>query len=188
MSTIASKITGVSMAHSTVCSYGYQRKRQSAASLAFVRGIHLWPMNSLHKRQVSRKMFPFNDIIMSPCTVRCSETYTRDEVIVMCDKDHTRFYMDASMKFNLRTRQSRSVFCHRRFMPHVFVRTYSSRKIELWNAMGNDCSLYLLNNLFNTTQNKNNYSIVKTMFCIMLTVSEWIIYTMHSFENVDHGQ
>ena len=159
MSTIASNITDVSMAHSAVCSYGYQRTRQSAAPLAFVRWLHRWPMNSLHKGQVSRQMFPFNDIIMRPCTVRCSETYTRDEVIVMCDKDHTRFYMDASMKFNLRTRQSRYVFCHRRFMPHMFVRPYSSRKIQLWNAVENDCSPYLFNSHFNTTQNNNNYSI-----------------------------
>ena len=32
-------------------------KHQSSASLAFVRGIHRWPMNSLHKGPVTRKMF-----------------------------------------------------------------------------------------------------------------------------------
>ena len=41
-----------------------QRKHQSSASLAFVRGIHRWPVNSPHKRPVTRKMFPFDDIIM----------------------------------------------------------------------------------------------------------------------------
>ena len=33
-------------------------------SLAFVRGIHRGPVNSQHKRPVTRKMFPFDDVIM----------------------------------------------------------------------------------------------------------------------------
>ena len=41
------------------------RKHQSSASQAFVRGIHRWPVNSPHKGPVTRKMFPFEDVIMS---------------------------------------------------------------------------------------------------------------------------
>ena len=41
-----------------------QKKHQSSASLAFVRGIHRWPVNSPHKGPVTRKMFPFGDVIM----------------------------------------------------------------------------------------------------------------------------
>ena len=40
MSVMASQITDVSMVCSTVCSGADQRKHQSSASLAFVRGIH----------------------------------------------------------------------------------------------------------------------------------------------------
>ena len=40
------------------------RKHQSSASLAFVRGIHWWPVNSPHKWPVTRKMFPSDDVIM----------------------------------------------------------------------------------------------------------------------------
>ena len=40
------------------------RKHQSSASLAFVRGIHRWPVNSPHKGPVARKMLPFDDVIM----------------------------------------------------------------------------------------------------------------------------
>ena len=43
-----------------------QRKYQSSASLAFVRGIHRSPVNSPHKWPVTRKMFPFNCVILSP--------------------------------------------------------------------------------------------------------------------------
>ena len=61
---MASQITGVSIVYSTVCSGANQRKHQSSASLAFVRGIHRWPVNSPHKGPVTRKMFPFDDVIM----------------------------------------------------------------------------------------------------------------------------
>ena len=65
MSMIASQITGVSIVYSTVCSDADQRKHQGSASLAFVRGIHRWPVNSPHKWPVTRKMFPFEDVIMN---------------------------------------------------------------------------------------------------------------------------
>ena len=64
MSAMASQITGVPIVFSTVCSGADQRKNQSFASLAFVRGIHRWPVNSPHKGPVTRKMFPFDDVIM----------------------------------------------------------------------------------------------------------------------------
>ena len=41
-----------------------QRKHQSSASLTFVRGIHRWSVNSPHKGPVTRKMFPFDDVII----------------------------------------------------------------------------------------------------------------------------
>ena len=67
MSAMASQITGVSIVCSTAGSGADQRKHQNSASLAFVRGIHRWTVNSPHKRPVTRKMLPFDDIIM------CSE-------------------------------------------------------------------------------------------------------------------
>ena len=47
-----------------------QRKHQSSASLAFVRGSHRWPVNSSHKWSVMRKMFPFDDVFMDDFAVR----------------------------------------------------------------------------------------------------------------------
>ena len=40
-----------------------QRKHPSSVSLAFVQGIHWWPVNSLYKWPVTRKMFPFDDVM-----------------------------------------------------------------------------------------------------------------------------
>ena len=64
MSTMASQITSLTIVYSTVYSSADQRKHQSSASLAFVRGIHRRPVNSQHKGPVTRKMFPFDDVIM----------------------------------------------------------------------------------------------------------------------------
>ena len=50
--------------YSTINSGTDHRKHQSSASLAFVRGIHRSPVNSPHKWPVTRKMLPFDDIIM----------------------------------------------------------------------------------------------------------------------------
>ena len=60
---MASQITGVGVVCSTACSGADQRKYQSSASRAFVRGIHQWPMDSPDKRPVTRKMFPSHDVI-----------------------------------------------------------------------------------------------------------------------------
>ena len=64
MGTIASQITSLTIVYSTVYSDVDQRKHQSSASLAFVRGIHRGPVNSPHKWPVTRKMFPLDDVIV----------------------------------------------------------------------------------------------------------------------------
>ena len=69
MSAIASQITGVSFVCLSVCSDADQKTHQSSASLAFVRGIYRWPVNSPHKGPVKWKMFPFDDVIMGMCDI-----------------------------------------------------------------------------------------------------------------------
>ena len=64
MGAIASLITSLTIVYSTVNSDADQRKHQSSASLAFVWGIHRGPVNSPHKWPVTRKMFPFDDVIL----------------------------------------------------------------------------------------------------------------------------
>ena len=65
MGAMASPITSLIIVYSTVYSGSDHSKHQSSASLAFVRGIHRWPVNSSHKWPVTRKMFPFDDVIMN---------------------------------------------------------------------------------------------------------------------------
>ena len=64
MGAMTSQITSLTIVYPTVYLGVDQRKHQSSVSLAFVRGIHRWPVNSPHKGPVTRKMFPFDDVIM----------------------------------------------------------------------------------------------------------------------------
>ena len=64
MGGMASQIIRLTIVYSTVCSGEDQRKHQNSLSLAFVRGIHQCQANSPHKGPVTRKMFPFNNVIM----------------------------------------------------------------------------------------------------------------------------
>ena len=79
MGVIASQITSLTIVFSTFYS---DAEHQSSASLSFVRGIHRVPVNSPHKWQVTRKMFPFDDVIMNAqkqssmrCMVSCLSTH-----------------------------------------------------------------------------------------------------------------
>ena len=76
MGAISSLISSLTIVFSTVYSDADQRKHQSSASLAIVQGIHRGPVNSPHKWPVTRKMFPFNDVIIK---------HARDYVMVRFD-------------------------------------------------------------------------------------------------------
>ena len=59
VSVMASKITGVTIVYSTVCSGEDKRKLHSSASLAFVKGTGEFPA------QRARELFPFDYVIVS---------------------------------------------------------------------------------------------------------------------------
>ena len=64
ISAMASQITTLTIVYAAIYSAANHRKHQSSALLAFLRGIHRWPVNSPHKWPVTRKMFSFDDVIM----------------------------------------------------------------------------------------------------------------------------
>ena len=64
MSAMASQTTSLTIVYSTVYSATDQRKYQSSASLALVRGIIWWLVNSSHEGPVTWKMFPFDVVII----------------------------------------------------------------------------------------------------------------------------
>ena len=70
MGAIASQITSLTTVYSILYSDADETKHQSYAPLAFVRGIHRGPVNSPHKWPVTRKMFPFDDVILMELACR----------------------------------------------------------------------------------------------------------------------
>ena len=82
MGTMASQITSLTIVYSIVYSDADQRKHQSSASLAFVRGINRGPVNSLHKWPVTQKMFPFDDVIMVNSYDRCHICQRRSLIVM----------------------------------------------------------------------------------------------------------
>ena len=62
MSAMASQITDVLIVYRLF--RRRSRKHQSSVSLAIVRGIRQWAVNSMHKGTVTRKIFLFDDVIM----------------------------------------------------------------------------------------------------------------------------
>ena len=83
MSATASQITSLTIVYSTFYAGADQRKHHSSASLAFVMGIHRWPVNFPHKGPVTRKMFPFDDVIMDGCAARQAEAFKNSGKIIM---------------------------------------------------------------------------------------------------------
>ena len=82
MGAMASQITNLTLVYSAVCPGADQRKHQSSASLAFVRGIHRWPVNSPHKGPVTRKIIPFDDVIMKSGCIRVAQSFSRGTEIL----------------------------------------------------------------------------------------------------------
>ena len=83
ISALVSQITSPMIACATVYSGVDQRNHKSSASLAFVLGIHRWPVNSPHKWPVTGKMFPFDDVIMS---ANCSNWLVADYNVALSSR------------------------------------------------------------------------------------------------------
>ena len=77
MSAMASQITSFTIVYSTVNSGVDETKNPSSVSLAFVREIHRLPG---HKGSVTRKMFPFDDLIVSQSNTQLSLRQTRPKI------------------------------------------------------------------------------------------------------------
>ena len=99
MGAIASQITSLTIVYSTDYSDADHRKHQSSASLAFVN--YRGPVNSPHKWPVTRKMFPFDDVIMS---------YSISNSCLICDAKKTHIWYDCYDRWSYNKRRIR--FCN----------------------------------------------------------------------------
>ena len=101
MGAMVYQITSLMIVYSIVYSDADQRKHQSSPPLAFVRGIHRGPVNSPHKWPVTRKMFPFRDVIMSisgmqltlqSCLRNISKRYKENRLKINSDKSKVALF------------------------------------------------------------------------------------------------
>ena len=90
MGAMASQITSLTSVYSIIYSDADQGKHQSSASPAFVWGIHRGSVNSPHKWPVTRKMFPFDDVIMM--SIRCCVWVNSRILISKRDNNRTPYH------------------------------------------------------------------------------------------------
>ena len=114
---IVSQITSLTIVFSTVYLATDQRKHQSAASLVFLWGIHRRPVTSPHKWSVRRKMFPFDDVIMTTADVASDDkvaslTHVRVfyEETLRLISIHTGFPFNCSFREQVIDRECITVF------------------------------------------------------------------------------
>ena len=125
MVAMASQITSLTIVYSTVYSDADKRKHQSSASLAFVRGIHRWPVNSLHKWPVTRKMFPIDDVIMfSSNTHRFTRSQCFHVVFLSCWNPWFRNCYHCNMANAIKT--------HLPLLPHICVSELDQHCFRQW--------------------------------------------------------
>ena len=101
MSTTASQITSLTIFYLSLYSGADQRKHQSSVSLAFVRGIHRWPVNYPHKWQERGEWFHLITSswrISKTCTQFCFALFCRGYIISTFDSCHwsTTFFVRLS--------------------------------------------------------------------------------------------
>ena len=104
MSAMTSQVTSLAIVYSTVYSGTDERTHQSSASLAFVRGIHQWPVNSPHKGPVSWKMFPLDDVIIVRSNGACCLPAFAGVTIMVPGpvvKSLQRFWRSGTRRWNL---------------------------------------------------------------------------------------
>ena len=65
-----------------------QRKHQHSASLACVGGIHRWPVDSSPKGLVTRKMFPFDDVVCEKPTRYIFSHWDQGRSYSVCERKH----------------------------------------------------------------------------------------------------
>ena len=99
MGAIASQITSLTIVYPTIYSDADQRKHQSSTSLAYVWVIHRGPVNSPHKWPITRKVFPFDGVIIDkPLNVHCFSS--SDKVAVMISHKNPRLSSTISDVYN----------------------------------------------------------------------------------------
>ena len=197
MGSMASQITSLTIVYSAVYSGADQRKHQSSASLAFVslvNSLHKRASNTCTKGPVTRKMFPFDDVIMSylyisvPFHVLTSVPCERPQHLGLDDWmmfHHKDQHKDHHSIINTKWLWDHLIFLmgiHTLVRWHHFIETAPSiaKKMQ-WMSMNNNsntaadrcvkiphCSTYMM-----TSSNGNIFHVTGPL-CVEFTGHGWI--------------
>ena len=116
-----------SFVYSTVCLGADQRKHQSSASLAFVWGIHRWPVNSPHTGPVTR---PFDDvIIVIDHATLCTFAYRTTLWSLFCIDDLV-FHYSVLVRYPLQDIYNVSIIYKKNPLSHRHLTKWPSVKIN----------------------------------------------------------
>ena len=116
MGTMASQITSLAIVYTTDYSSADQRKHQSSASLAFVRGIHRWPVNSPHKWPVTRNFFHVMTSSCSKVSAPMSSNMQDKPVFVLPEEG---FQSTTTSQFRAMTESVYHFLCLFRTIQHI---------------------------------------------------------------------
>ena len=122
MGTLASQITSLTIVYSALYSSADQSKHQSSASLAFVWRIHRGPVNSPHKWPVTRKMSPFDDVIMSKWNFGVTQ------VTQVCGTFEARTILSSHQLLIIPTSNLHSIVMKYKWLEHFIV--YSKLRVR----------------------------------------------------------
>ena len=140
MSMVASQITSLTIVYSSVNSGAEERKQQSSASLAFVRGIHRWPVTSLHKGPIMWKLFPFDDVIMVWVAIKGHCNVTTSSLVIL------------TMYLTIPTRTARWVGVFRSHDTAIGVQTKNTRWSQLESLRRTSCWRRVVRKLHSYTE------------------------------------
>ena len=135
MGAMSSQITYFSVVCSIICSGADKWKHQSSASLASVRGIHRWTMDSLHKGPVTRKMFIFDEVFMNQGAALSRHYHatatTVQSIVNISMSNWTRFVQHTATPGNTTVTWA-SWFTNHRQLDRLFNHLFRLRYIKLF--------------------------------------------------------
>ena len=173
------KISSITIVYSTVYSGTEQRKYQSSASLAFLREIHRWPVNFLHKGPVTREILQFDDVIMFDlyfpryCTTR--EINTKITAASAYKVRHSRLYIILYQT------------CH--FRTHMMLMSTSWEAITWANVCRDLCHHMASLGYSEIRLSCLRAKLVSHKFCIPIKQKKnWIFYIIYYYTRIKSEQ
>ena len=129
--------------------------------LAFVKGIHPWPVVSPHKGPEKRKMFPLDDVIMYPSTSISTSFSTTIAVSACATKTH--WSLQQSMVLHTRKLWLGFTWANR-----IYDYSTVSNRLKPFSGTLSSCSQHCRPRAFSSVRSRWNSSLVNSLFLLFV--------------------